>query len=534
MSSILNDIYLYKLDLCNKFSIDYSFNWNNIQSICDVKCDDYYINFKYFLSTSEKSKMLMENKLNELEKFKENLNKFGFTGNLEKIIDISNINLSDVKYDSSDGVFNKLTVYYNELFDYISQQNTQIYITISKTVIKLRDISNNRICKISPKNVDQMLGLINLYEKFSDRFIFSKIRSPGILYEEKKVQELNSYFKNLIKPKKLYISDSSESFIDSEIYVDGAKKIDGVGKADIALMNGDKEVFWISYKHSPFFKSKENKELSSVGFQQYGSLQTLYDQSKTKDEIPCYSEFKNIIDGFLIKIKDIMIPECIKNVTDINIDNKNHLITLIVDGCPMVFSATKNKDFPKSIVDREKFDSLFLKRKTILKVINNNKSVDILFFKQGTNYCYDYTRIGDKKGLFSNKINMKNMVSKSIYGNEFTINNKIFGRENVNILIQSDQNFKLNSFTVIEKDDSVLLDIGNNGHIICNPIFINEELESITGALDKYSPILLFRYTKTESFVFDNFDKSTIYIGGRLLVVPKEKANSAKELIEIF
>ena len=61
---------------------------------------------------------------------------------------------------------------------------------------------------------------------------------------------------------------------DMKVDINSSIKVPGSPKADMALGQGTKGNFWISYKHGDYI-DKSGKELPA-SFQQYGSLKTFF------------------------------------------------------------------------------------------------------------------------------------------------------------------------------------------------------------------------------------------------------------------
>ena len=98
---------------------------------------------------------------------------------------------------------------------------------------------------------------------------------------------------------------SLDLYIDGKpqnLKISGALKRAGSGKADLALLDGDKEVYWISYKEGKYYE--KDGSLAKVPFQQYGSLVTLYDQEYTGELEAFNSYLKKLIPDFLDAIKN--------------------------------------------------------------------------------------------------------------------------------------------------------------------------------------------------------------------------------------
>ena len=149
-----------------------------------------------------------------------------------------------------------------------------VYLTYATTAIKLRTPFGIRIMGFDPSNIK--LNNDNFHRiKALDQFIKDnpdKIKIKGKLpaglgYEAAQVDNLSNAVNDILKifPKQKDI----ELWIDMEpqgVKVDGAIKRKDVGKADIALTNNGKEVYWISYKEGAY-KDEEGAVKSNIPFQ---------------------------------------------------------------------------------------------------------------------------------------------------------------------------------------------------------------------------------------------------------------------------
>ena len=161
----------------------------------------------------------------------------------------------------------------------IDEFDKPVYLTYTKNIIKLRTPFGVRILqagvpsKVGSSDFKRLIALNKLKSEYSDKIIVTQKLAAGLGYETAQVEGMNEVINEVID---LTGGDSLDLYIDGKpqgVKISGALKRAGSGKADLALVDGDKEVYWISYKEGAY-KTDKGK-YSKVPFQQYGSLVTL-------------------------------------------------------------------------------------------------------------------------------------------------------------------------------------------------------------------------------------------------------------------
>ena len=306
---------------------------------------------------------------------------------LEKFTDeeiINNVNQNVSNVTISPGSNNKygLTTPVNYIgLENILKKEGKLVITYAGTVKKIRTVSNIRIAEwstaksISSTDFKRAIMAYQFYTNNSDKVELIAKAARGLGYEQMQVQNLNDWFvKNEIKvPMRLYISDELNEFRDTGVSVNGAEKLKGTGKADLALTANSVPKFWISYKHGNYWSEEGSaKALSPVPFQQYGSIKTLH--TKLGSEKGKWAE---IISNFLSKITEkLPSPTTIRSGYTINIDAKNRKVR--TNDSNVLFS-------------QEEIDLINANAASVQTVFKNNPGLDkeIYFLPRGFSVWMD-------------------------------------------------------------------------------------------------------------------------------------------------
>lgn len=313
------------------------------------------------------------------------------------------------------------------------------------------------------------------------------------------VQNLNDWFvKNEIKvPMRLYISDELNEFRDTGVSVNGAEKLKGTGKADLALTANSVPKFWISYKHGNYWSEEGSaKALSPVPFQQYGSIKTLH--TKLGSEKGKWAE---IISNFLSKITEkLPSPTTIRSGYTINIDAKNRKVR--TNDSNVLFS-------------QEEIDLINANAASVQTVFKNNPGLDkeIYFLPRGFSVWMD---------MLDGTEESKQIAGMTIYGLDFKLNSTNYGPENVQCLIQTNEVLDVEYHTNQENEpDGIKISTDKRGHILFNP-----NLPAPKNAEDpilQYRPVIYARFTEEENFSYTKKGKVILLLGCRILVMPYGK-----------
>jgi uncharacterized protein YuzE len=235
------------------------------------------------------------------------------------------------------------------------------------------------------------------------------------------------------------------------------------------------------------------------------------------------SSIKNLINNFIEEIleKSNLNKFSLRGITNITPTNDDKFILNYE-------SATKKTTIDNKNVIYNILDDVDLNGK-VMGFIKEKKVANIHFYLQGTNeYFYDF--ISKKDKLSPNDI--KNIAGKAIYGVDFNINNKKFGRENVNILMQTSKPLIITLHKNNDDIDGILLDVDDKGHIMYNPNLPSDVSDKMDSIIKKFEPILNVRYTRKEVFRWqDKNGEQNIFLGARFLILPRgKKAISAIEI----
>jgi hypothetical protein len=341
----------------------------------------------------------------------------------DEIINNLNQNISSVTL--SPGSNNKygLTTPVNYIgLESILKKEGKLVITYAGTSKKIRTGSNIRIVgwsaakSISSPDFKRAILVYQFYINNRDKVELVAKQARGIGYEELQVNNLNTWFiKNEIKvPLRLYISDELNEFRDTGVNVNDAHKIEGVGKADLALTENSTDKFWISYKHGNYWSEEgAATSLAAVPFQQYGSIKNLH--SKLGSEKGKWAE---IIANFLDKTTEqLPDPTTIRIGQSLEIDDKTKKIR--TSDSNVMFS-------------QEEKDLLLANKSSVTTVFKNNIGLnkEIYFLPRGFSVWIDMLDGTDES---------RQIAGMSIYGLDFKLNSSNYGPENVHCLIQTNE-----------------------------------------------------------------------------------------------
>jgi hypothetical protein len=424
----------------------------------------------------------------------------------DEIINNLNQNVSNVTL--SPGSNNKygLTTPVNYIgLESILKKEGKLVITYAGTSKKIRTGSNIRIVgwsaakSISSPDFKRAILVYQFYINNRDKVELVAKQARGIGYEELQVNNLNTWFiKNEIKvPLRLYISDELNEFRDTGVNVNDAHKIEGVGKADLALTENSTDKFWISYKHGNYWSEEgAATSLAAVPFQQYGSIKNLH--SKLGSEKGKWAE---IIANFLDKTTEqLPDPTTIRIGQSLEIDDKTKKIR--TSDSNVMFS-------------QEEKDLLLANKSSVNTVFKNNPGLnkEIYFLPRGFSVWIDMLDGSDES---------RQIAGMSIYGLDFKLNSSNYGPENVQCLIQTNEKLNVEFHNDSEDEpNGIKISTDKRGHILFNP-----NLPAPKNAEDpilQYRPVLYARFTEVENFSYTRKGKVILLWGCRILVMPYGK-----------
>jgi hypothetical protein len=387
-----------------------------------------------------------------------------------------------------------------------NQPDKKLFLTTAGTVIKVRSQYGERICHINVSKSDKpkktYMGQISiLYKtsKLSGVEVKDRV-AAGIGYEKMQAENMTANINAMIPkghtPLPLYI-DGKDTGVD----IDGAAKISGVPKADLAFGIKGTPNFYVSYKHGDYVDAT-GKELPA-SYQQYGSLKTFYNKQFN-------SAFAGTIigkstDKFLdtvIKQKDFTV---FKGMTDVSVNKKGFIV--IHQG----------------------------KKKTTTKWTQKIQLWKPTRFKRVTNILKKKSKINayfmDKSGWA-----VRRDLSKVPGGNDISLL-AIFGKEyasgtagefNCNILMQDSAAFTVSMMTDEAGDAAgVNLEVSSQGHLMWNPKIYGGS-SKFPKFVEPYKPYLVARYTGEMDIGWSGGSK--FLFGARLLVMPKSQAKGKKDI----
>ena len=405
----------------------------------------------------------------------------------------------------------------NDIRKIIDEFDKPVYLTYTNNIIKLRTPFGVRILqagvpsKVGSSDFKRLIALNKLKSEYSDKIIVTQKLAAGLGYEAAQVEGMNEVINEVID---LTGGDSLDLYIDGKsqgVKINGALKRAGSGKADLALVNGDKEVYWISYKEGAYKTDKGT--YSKVPFQQYGSLVTLYNKEYDGEMAEFGDYLKSEIPKFLNAIKNkgdnVQVFNDVKYDSNANIKNADD----------------ENKYFVKSdgtkleVSDDIKGFWNVLAWKNFKDIIGSS-TADVVIVKNGANFYNAFVDDNNKQS--------KILAGKAVYGLEFGETNEK-SSENCNVLLQSDGVVDIGIITDGDTDEATGINLqieGSSGHVLFNPDLPVDK----DDAGYPYTPALNLRHTKALSFSYESEGKKTIFLAGRLLIMPVGNLSSATEI----
>jgi hypothetical protein len=323
----------------------------------------------------------------------------------------------------------------------------------------------------------RILAIFDLYIQNSNKIELRTKMPPGINAELVQVETFNNVLKDT-DPLPLLLPGDTEKIPDVEF--NGAAKVKGTPKADIALTNKGVEVFWISFKEDSYSLDPSVEP----GFQQWGSLKKSYDTDKGIQEI---------VNLFLTTA----VTQQTENFTEYNVDEQ-----------PLELEqALKDRQYDLNLLQDKEL-------KTVKRVylVQERTSLYLDLFTPNAEQNTDF----------------KELALKGIYGTDFELGKNVpFGKDNVNLILQTPEPIKFEKLVNMHDDPvawKMMLKPGS--HIIKNPQLPEH---------GQYLPCLSLRYTHAERFRFINQQtkQPELILGGRLLIYPIGKVGKNSKQITI-
>ena len=431
-------------------------------------------------------------------------------------LDIENVTFTSGKKYTPQSIDKTDNYTLNDLRKIVDEFDKPLFLTYTDNVKKLRTPFGIRIMgfntpkKVGSTDFKRLIALNKLIKEYPEKIkIVSKL-AAGLGYEEAQVENLNTVIDEVVKESG---QPSLDLYIDGKpqnIKISGALKRAGSGKADLALLDGDKEVYWISYKEGKYYE--KDGSLAKVPFQQYGSLVTLYDQEYTGELEAFNSYLKKLIPDFLDAIKNknegVSVFKDVKFNPQYNIKSASDEEKVFID--------SKGNKLPVSDIIKGFWKDLSWDK---FKKSIGNSTADVVIVEPGSNFYNAFVDDNNKES--------KILAGKSVYGLDFP--SKENSSENCNILLQSDGKIEVNIVTIGEEDapSGINLKIeGSSGHVLFNPDLPHSPEDPGYA----YTPSLNMRHTKALSFAYDSGNTKTIFLSGRLLIYPLGGVKSATEI----
>lgn len=350
---------------------------------------------------------------------------------------------------------------------------------------------------------------LKLYKEMGNKLSSKTTKAAGIEQERIKAEELNTWFKeNNPKqlPHKLHMINEEGSRVNCKVEVTGAINLpqSKLYKADLALLNGNDQVFWISFKDGDFKDTSAGAKY--IDFPQYGGFKTLdllYLADTTKTKKVWDSIKGRFVEGVVkhYPTKLLVDPKTTTFDEDnmvINFNGKSAKETLP----PLLYTFITGKfrlTFYRFVNDK----SASAKQKYLYMI---NKFAGYLDFLDGSNET-------------------KEIAGKSIYGREFKLDKSApFSDSNCNVLMQTATPLDI-SIIPLNKDLNLLIKTGPGGYILFNP---NLPLpKDATDPFTLYKPVMYVRSGTEESIDVYHKDAHYMFLGCKIAVLPWAKIASS-------
>lgn len=407
---------------------------------------------------------------------------------------------------------------YDEMLTKVSdaaQTDTPVIMTHCPTSLRIKR-GNEKISiiklpqglKINTPGFGRALLYLKLFKELGSKLTTKTTKAAGIEQERIKAAELNQWFKeNNPKqlPHKLYMINEEGSRVNCNVEVTGAINLPQSKKykADIALTNGNDQVFWVSFKDGDFKDATGGERF--IDFPQYGGFKTLdiiylSDNTKTKkiwDSIKgrfIEGIVKNYPAKLLINPKTTTFDE---EQMVININGKSAKETMP----PLLYTFITGKfrlTFYRFVTDT----SMPAKKKFLYMM---NKFSGYLDFLDGSKET-------------------KEIAGKSIYGKDFKLDKSTpFSDNNCNVLMQTSTPLDI-SVIPLNKDLNLLIKTGPGGYILFNP---NLPLpKDATDPFTLYKPIMYIRSNLEESIDVYHNNVHYMFLGCKISVLPWAKKSA--------
>tara|TARA_R110002020_G_C16264789_1_gene770715 strand:+ start:504 stop:2000 length:1497 start_codon:yes stop_codon:yes gene_type:complete len=433
--------------------------------------------------------------------------KLGMANSTDKISDVYNGIYKSLPLSKGSGetAFKKSEYNLNDLKLYTTKFNKNIFLTTAGSVKKIRSPYGIRIAQLnvskssnpSKAYFGKVYTLYQFVKSMGSKLEIRDKLAPGIGYEKMQVDNMVSKMKSIFpmsdsQPLQLHIDGK-----DMKVDINSSIKVPGSPKADMALGQGNKANFWISYKHGDYI-DRSGKELPA-SFQQYGSLKSFFTKqftNKARD-----AGIEKLINDFLDKCKS-KATHVIKDVTGVK--EEGGKIYLEVKKKWKEAPSQNPKIWGKNKTWLE--NSLKKAKKTNLHIVD----------KSG----FSYRRALLNQGEAGKKITMM-----SIFGEDYPTGKS--GVNNVDCLLQDSAAMDIEMMTNDDIAVGINITPGNTGHYMLNPK-IHGGGDTLPSFTKNYEPYLVIRFTGEMNIGWNG--GKDIFIGARFLINPASQSKDGTDI----
>ena len=435
------------------------------------------------------------------------LRKLGMSNSTDKIPDVYNGLFKSLPLGKGSGetAFKKNEYNLNDLKLYATKFNKNVFLTTAGSVKKIRSPYGIRIAQLNvskSKNptaayFGKVYTLYQFVKSMGSKLEIRDKLAPGIGYEKMQVDNMVNKMNGIFpmsdsQPLQLHI-DGKDMGVD----INSSIKVPGSPKADMALGQGKRANFWISYKHGDYI-DRSGKELPA-SFQQYGSLKSFFTKqftNKARD-----AGIEKLINEFL----DTCIKKAthtLKNVTGVK--EENGTIFLEVNR-KWIKSPSQN---PKIWGKNKKWleNSLKKTKKSNLHIVD----------KSGFSY---------RRALLNQGEAGKKIVMMSIFGEDYPTGKS--GVNNVDCLLQDSAAMDIEMMTNDDIAVGINITPGNTGHYMLNPK-IHGGGDKLPSFTKNYEPYLVIRFTGEMNIGWNR--GRDIFIGARFLINPASQSKGGTDI----
>jgi hypothetical protein len=344
---------------------------------------------------------------------------------------------------------------------------------------------------------------LQLYRSLGDLVRSKTVKASGKEQEKIKADQLNEWFAENNPDKivfDLHVWDKGEH-VNTRVQVDSAKHLNlGIDhKADIGMLRGDREVFWISFKGGDFKEGLTASEIANIDFPQYSGfsgLDEIYDNDKT------WLGIKSKVMNGIIKQNPNRIEINPKTTT---FDEKGRVVNF--NGVPAVEALRNNREMYMLLIGAFK--------KGFYRLVNDKTT--------RRKYLYLMNDFDGYVDFLDGSPKTKEIAGKAIYGTEFSLDRSTpFSSKNCNILMQARTPLILSRIpTKSKKNVQLLIRTDENGHVLFNP---NLPLpKNAQDPFEKYKPTMYFRSGTNEQLTTKFNGDGYMFMKARIVIVPAAK-----------